>query len=343
MSETTIINGQPQGLGNRMVTYDGLVDFLEMLKHEIPKMGLDNYIRTPNANNYLFGSNNKSYGSIQFAVGDNNHLEENTGAFALGADNTVNGGQYCFAFGYNNTIQKGQYCLALGEGHDFSNFKNSFILGSDHALKTNAGPIQLDDYDPCMQVAILGKGLQIYQFDDAATKIDYSVLPPTCLLGMYNKPYTIQTGLLGGEKGKDESFRLFEIGNGSDNGTRSTCFYVEQSGKTFISKLAVSSPQSITLTHYGGGGYSEPSAEITPGLYWATMGSQYTLLYLQAINTTITTSLQNLEKTNLNIEVKIEGADTSKEITITVYNMQLESSNANLHLTPMILFEEETQ
>lgn len=99
--ETKIINGQPQispTFGNRVVTYDGLVDFLEMLKNEIPKMGVNNYI----SNNTLCG-------------------------FILGADNKIEGGEFCFIFGKNNNGK--DVSNAYGFGNNLTLTNNAVWLG----------------------------------------------------------------------------------------------------------------------------------------------------------------------------------------------------------------------
>ena len=96
--ETVVINGQPQissTFGNRMVTYDGLIDFLEMLKDEIPKMGYNNTIAKGAPFSYAIGNNN-----------------------TLGESDTARSGQG-YIFGSTNTIQQ-------------NTFKNVYILGSDN-------------------------------------------------------------------------------------------------------------------------------------------------------------------------------------------------------------------
>lgn len=88
-----VIDGQPQRLGNRMVTYDGLVDFLEMLKHEIPRMGLNNVIPDDLIRySYAFGKDNTITGTGECNV-------------ALGGSNTLSSAHYSFIHGFANDTQ----------------------------------------------------------------------------------------------------------------------------------------------------------------------------------------------------------------------------------------------
>jgi hypothetical protein len=103
-NKTTIINGQPQGLGNRMVTWDGLNDFFNMLKNEIPRMGVNNIA---GSYSYSLGQNNKDYSRLSFLVGDGNTVNVNEKEYSylnylFGTNNHVNGGKYTFTFGSGN-------------------------------------------------------------------------------------------------------------------------------------------------------------------------------------------------------------------------------------------------
>lgn len=90
MEEHTIINGEPQLLSNRMITYDGLQDFLAMLKAEIPRMGETNSIPTNlTQRNYAFGKNNTIEGTGECNV-------------ALGGTNTLSNAHYSFVHGFTN-------------------------------------------------------------------------------------------------------------------------------------------------------------------------------------------------------------------------------------------------
>lgn len=136
MEKPTVINGQPQGLGNRMVTWDGLNDFFNMLKNEIPRMGVNNIA---GSYSYSLGQNNKDYSRLSFLVGDGNKVNVNEKEYSylnyvFGSNNHVNGGKYTFTFGSgnmhtvaedkdtlacsvifgNSNLNKGQLCFLAG-------------------------------------------------------------------------------------------------------------------------------------------------------------------------------------------------------------------------------------
>ena len=104
-----VIDGQPQGLGNRVVTYDGLVDFLEMLKDELPRMGYNN---------------KHPYSNYVYSAGVGNSIETAKYGKVIGYSNTV----------YSQNPELFQNFLIVGSNNKISSDgKNIFIFGTDNA------------------------------------------------------------------------------------------------------------------------------------------------------------------------------------------------------------------
>lgn len=150
-----VIDGQPQRLGNRMITYDGLVDFLEMLKNEIPRMGTQNSIHNGAEFCYIFGSQNEAWGKYQLGIGKSNHLGQADHVYIFGSQNdaeadnvfifgekncgsfnketniiaTPMGLTYGFVAGFQNQIQSSQHTQVFGSYNTLVNACYSHILG----------------------------------------------------------------------------------------------------------------------------------------------------------------------------------------------------------------------
>ena len=126
--ETTIINGQPLNLGNRMVTWDGLNDFFNMLKNEIPRMGVNNSGVGPYL--YLIGENNsvKNGASYSFLLGKENKLVyENTEVFIAGTNNQCECSQ-SIILGLSNIIKGDVNNYVIGAGNS-TNDGSNIVLG----------------------------------------------------------------------------------------------------------------------------------------------------------------------------------------------------------------------
>lgn len=142
--ETKVINGQPQispTFGNRIVTYDGLVDFLEMLKNEIPKMGVNNYISNNTLCGFILGADNKiEGGEFCFIFGKNNNGKDVSNAYGFGNNLTLT----------NNAVWLGQYnfkdddnlkdvIFGIGKGDSDSTRSNSLIITKSNVIAINPG------------------------------------------------------------------------------------------------------------------------------------------------------------------------------------------------------------
>jgi hypothetical protein len=142
--------GQPQGLSNKIVTYDGLSDFLEMLKVEIPRMGYNNIISGPYS--YAFGQNNNLNGKYGLIVGSNNEHEitdEASHDYIFGSGNKVKG-KFIAIIGKDNgakgtdgnttPIIGGECIFIAGQGHEMKGTiktANLTVLGNNNI--TSAG------------------------------------------------------------------------------------------------------------------------------------------------------------------------------------------------------------
>lgn len=147
-----VIDGQPQGLGNKMVTYDGLVDFLEMLKDEIPRMGYNNTIAKDAAFSYAFGSSNilgeedAERSGYSYIFGAGNKVQQDTfnelyilgssnrsiraadsldsiyNVYVLGNLNTnINNANHVYILGHSNIAQGDSYTEPLFQAYGFGN------------------------------------------------------------------------------------------------------------------------------------------------------------------------------------------------------------------------------
>lgn len=134
-----VIDGQPQRLGNRMVTYDGLVDFLEMLKNEIPRMGKENTLTSESKYSLALGEGNLINGKCTFVYGVSNNVR-NSGAFVIGDTNYIN---------TDGTVVAG---TGLEDGQLSSRYARRYLLGSFN--------IRIEDIDNPQDVALcFGSGL----------------------------------------------------------------------------------------------------------------------------------------------------------------------------------------
>ena len=203
MSETTIINGQPQGLSNKIVTYDGLVDFFKMLKDEIPKMGTDNIIAETAEYSYTFGRLNKSFAPYGFAIGNGNECR-GIMTHAFGEGNHINGVSTT-AIGQENHIGLKSSCwgaYVFGNNNSCDNIEYTYIFGNNNTCtnKDNSG------------VRILNA----YGFGHNLTLTSNSVW-----LGNYNNP---------------KSNVVFGIGNGTE-GQPSNLFEITSEGKVSVNEI----------------------------------------------------------------------------------------------------------
>lgn len=73
-------------MSNKMTTFDGLLDYHQMLKNEIPKMGVNNQVS--GFCSYGFGKDQLVTGSYGFSVGLNNKIRTNK-SIALGSNNII--------------------------------------------------------------------------------------------------------------------------------------------------------------------------------------------------------------------------------------------------------------
>lgn len=217
-----VIDGQPQGLGNKMVTYDGLRDFLVMLKYEIPRMGSGNNLSGDYS--YVFGNGNSHEGKCGFTVGEGNNVIGNY-SYCLGSANTaesVNNGwiigskikcqnsNNVFIIGQNDEqsdsveYQNINQCFILGRDNTVTSVSNGWIIGSNikcqesnnvFIIGQNQKSDSTEGVDGIEQCFILGcdnslsntnqvfmAGMNLQQ-PDAIMKRDY----PTYILGSYNK------------------------------------------------------------------------------------------------------------------------------------------------------------
>lgn len=206
-----VVDGQPQGLGNKMVTYDGLSDFLAMLKYEIPRMGLNNSIAPEAKYSCAFGEGNtlQAFASYSFVTGQGNTLGSRSSCI-IGRDNTILGDTENFIIGADNDTTDGNNVILgysnsglgnnfiIGHSNDFRDCNHNFIIGNSN---TPTGPA-------VENTLILGRHLTISANEQV-------------WLGCYNKP---------------ESSAFFGIGNGNgdDYSDRSNLLYATRKGEFYI-------------------------------------------------------------------------------------------------------------
>ena len=198
---TTIINGQPQNIPdtNRVVTWAGLLDYNNMLKNEIPRMGLNNSIAPEAKYSYAFGEGNtlQASASYSFVTGQGNTLKScnsciigyyneisgDVDNFIIGVgNNTDDGGN--FILGYSNDGQGNNYII--GHSNDFLGCDHNFIIGNNN---TTAGPVE--------DALILGRHL-IINADEQVWLGCYNdvYVPPSVFFGIGNGDSTRRSNLL---------------------------------------------------------------------------------------------------------------------------------------------------
>lgn len=222
--EIKIINGQPQissTFGNRMVTYDGLVDFLKMLKDEIPRMGHNNKIN--GGYSFAFGSSNTGTGPYTFIHGKENAVEssivfghqneaqkihEEKQAYIFGSNNNIsqigavyilgnnchfnsinqtNGPLYCFGQYNLSNIDYSRTAIVVGNGTAEAQRKNLLTLDYDGGLSIENGyfktPVVFNKTLTLCEELEFGT-YRVRSYDDRSQKLDKN-----------NTKYTIVTDL----------------------------------------------------------------------------------------------------------------------------------------------------
>lgn len=231
MSETTIINGQPQGLSNKMVTYDGLVDFLKMLKNEIPRMGYKNSLSGSFA--YAFGNSNTCQGAYSLLIGESNYgYKQNN--FLLGIGNKIN-------------IQQGFCCGRFNEiwAKDQGSSVGAYIMGIQNTLGTEGEENSLEQI---RSVYILGSHNSIKQEQKSLAHAygfghDLTLTSNSVWLGSYNDPKSdVVFGIGNGAEGQLRN--LFEITN--DGAIRLGTASISQSGLTMPDGIITLGTTSIS-------------------------------------------------------------------------------------------------
>lgn len=212
--ETTIINGQPQNIPdtNRVVTWAGLLDYNNMLKNEIPRMGLNNSIAPEAKYSCAFGEGNtlQAFASHSFVTGKRNTLGSDTSCI-IGYDNNIFGDVDNFIIGVgNNTDDGGNFILGysnygqgnnyiIGHSNNFLDCDYNFIIGNNNVT---TGPVE--------NALILGRHL----IASANEQV---------WLGCYNDAYVSPSVFFG-------------IGNGDSDSTRSNLLYATRKGEFYIPK-----------------------------------------------------------------------------------------------------------
>lgn len=223
--ETKVINGQPQissTFGNRIVTYDGLVDFLEMLKDEIPRMGYNNTIL---GRSYSFGTNNEGQGLESFLIGNSNHVFGSRG-FAFGYQNYLGTKadsqitySYNFAIGEQNQLYA-SWASAIGQRNTVENLAGnslySMIIGFDnHILDGGKHNFIIGQHNYSYQNNTYLLGEYLNSLGNGSNS-DFSFW-----IGKYNKP---------------KENIVFGIGNGENEEKRSNVFAVTSIGSICLSE-----------------------------------------------------------------------------------------------------------
>ena len=235
--ETKNINRQLQVsslFGNRMVTYDGLVDFLEMLKKEIPCRGINN--DASGTGSYALGEQNTAEGDYSCYIGLSiNGTGDHT--FCAGSSNVLDA-SYSTVFGSSNHIKKGKFISVFGEENgneefsiqgehifitgksnkmrDGEDFSNITIFGQNNTLKTYVYNSKIIGDNNT-----IANEKNIYIFGNNLSSIGDQSEPrekPLYLLGVYNAfgidgaliPNT--TAVLIGDGNADERRNLLSIG-----------------------------------------------------------------------------------------------------------------------------------
>lgn len=202
MSDITIINGQPQGLDNKMVTYDGLVDFLEMLKNEIPRMGYKNSLS--GSFSYTFGNSNACQGDYSLLIGEQNHSYKQNN-FLLGIQNKIN-------------IQQGFCCGRFNEiwAKDQGSSIGAYIMGTQNMLGKEGE--EENSLEQIYSVYILGSHNSIKQeqknlVDAYGFGRNLTLMSKSAWFGCYNDPKSDVVFGIGNGISSEKPSNLFEITN----------------------------------------------------------------------------------------------------------------------------------
>ena len=181
-------------------------------------------------NDYAFanGYNNQVSGRLAAAFGSTNNVSNNY-SLAVGYNNDIDG-QYAITFGADNDIT-GHYSATFGKNNDISN-NYSFAFGDDNDISSEYSFASGEENNLSGKYSsALGHYLKVPSYNEIA-------------IGFYNTDYTPVSA-----SSVDDTDRLFVIGNGTADNSRSDAFVVHKNGDISLNgALTIDSSYTFPIT-----------------------------------------------------------------------------------------------
>ena len=313
----------PEVINNKLVTWDGLIDYHKMIAEELPNAGSAINSKSGNLSRAVFSLGNQSAIAIPenihnlVTLGDANNIWSNNkyylNGYILGNSNKVQSKmqygeqgleaetipQEFFVLGYKNTLTPGtghadapqplKNSIIIGDNNSNVGSNNTYIFGCSNIINTKDRYASVTD----SPLFLFGDNLSVSRQEHTKA---------TCIIGQFNDDDNI-----------DYSNYAFIVGGGTSKGDRKNIFSIDYNGRIFISGIKLQSQSGAKTDTIV---INESTGHTTSTNSWA---------FSKVIATSITCSglypAENRSRSLIRLTDSEEGANTIRlKQTIENYN-----------------------